>query len=42
MFGPDTKSSLTIDEVKQLVEGVRFIEKSLENKIDNSKFKKYI
>jgi N,N'-diacetyllegionaminate synthase len=42
MFGPDSKSSLTIDEVKQLVEGVRFIEKSLENKIDktdNSKFK---
>jgi N,N'-diacetyllegionaminate synthase len=29
MFGPDSKSSLIIDEVKQLVEGVRFIEKSL-------------
>ena len=42
MFGPDSKSSLTIDETKQLVEGVRFIEKSLRNKIDkndNSKFK---
>lgn len=42
MFGPDSKSSLTIDEVKQLVDGVRFIEKSLDNKIDktdNSKFK---
>lgn len=42
IFGPDSKSSLTLDEVKQLVEGVRFIEKSLENKIDktdNSKFK---
>jgi N,N'-diacetyllegionaminate synthase len=42
MFGPDSKSSLTIDKVNQLVEGVRFIEKSLENKIDktdNSKFK---
>lgn len=42
MFGPDSKSSLTIDEVNQLVEGVRFIERSLENKIDktdNSKFK---
>lgn len=41
MFGPDSKSSLTINEVKQLVEGVRFIEKSLTNKIDktdNSKF----
>ncbi|MCG3670043.1 N-acetylneuraminate synthase family protein [Aliarcobacter butzleri] len=42
MFGPDSKSSLTINEVKQLVEGVRFIEKSVENKIDktdNSRFK---
>lgn len=42
MFGPDSKSSLTIEETKQLVKGVRFIEKSLSNKIDksdNSKFK---
>ncbi len=41
MFGPDSKSSLTIKEIKQLVEGVRFIETSLNNKIDktdNSKF----
>ena len=42
MFGPDSKSSLTITEIKQLVEGVRFIETSLNNNIDktdNSKFK---
>lgn len=41
MFGPDSKSSLTLDEIKKLVEGARFIEKSLQNKIDksdNSKF----
>jgi len=41
MFGPDSKSSLTIKEIKQLVEGVRFIETSLNNKIDktdNSEF----
>ncbi len=41
MFGPDSKSSLTIQEIKQLVEGVRFIETSLNNKVDkndNSKF----
>lgn len=41
MFGPDTKSSLTIDETKELVEGVSFIKESIENKIDkndNSKF----
>ena len=42
MFGPDSKSSLTIDEIKELVQGVRFIEKSLNCKIDktnNSDFK---
>ena len=42
IFGPDSKSSLTIIEIKQLVEGVRFIETSLNNKVDksdNSKFK---
>jgi len=36
MFGPDSKSSLTIQEIKELVEGVRFIEKSLKNTIDKS------
>lgn len=41
MFGPDSKSSLTITEVKQLVEGVRFIEKSLQNKIDKNNNEKY-
>ena len=43
MFGPDSQSSLTINEIKQLVEGVRFIEKSVANKIDkadNSEFAK--
>jgi N,N'-diacetyllegionaminate synthase len=29
MFGPDAKASLTISEIKQLVEGVRMIERSL-------------
>lgn len=36
MFGPDAKSSLEIDEIKQLVEGVRFLEKSLNNPVDKS------
>lgn len=31
MFGPDSKASLTIDEVHTLVRGVRMLEKSLEN-----------
>jgi len=42
MFGPDSQSSLTIQEIEQLVDGVRFIETSLEHKIDkndNSNFK---
>jgi N-acetylneuraminate synthase len=41
MFGPDAKSSLTIRETKQLVSGVRNIEKALQNPIDknnNSQF----
>ena len=36
MFGPDSTSSLTISEVKKLVEGVRFIENSLINKINKN------
>lgn len=41
MFGPDAKSSLAIDQIKELVGGVRFIEKGMKNSIDktdNSKF----
>jgi len=34
IFGPDTSSSLAIDELKQLVEGVRFIEDMNRNYID--------
>ena len=36
MFGPDSLASLSIHDVKQLVSGVRFIEKSLENKVDKT------
>jgi len=41
MFGPDSRSSLTINEIRQLVQGVRFMEISLNTNIDkndNSKF----
>ena len=41
MFGPDSTSSLTIDEVKYLVEGVRSIEESLSNKIDKNDISKF-
>jgi N-acetylneuraminate synthase len=34
MFGPDVSSSLTTSELKQLVEGIRIIEKILMNPID--------
>lgn len=34
MFGPDVPVSLTSSELKQLVEGVRFIETALENPVD--------
>jgi N,N'-diacetyllegionaminate synthase len=33
-FGPDTTSSVTIDQLAQLVEGVRFTEKAIKNPID--------
>ncbi len=36
MFGPDAKSSLTIDEAKSLVDGVRQIRTSLDSPIDKS------
>lgn len=41
MFGPDAKASLTIDQVKMLVQGVRQIEQALNvpvDKADNSGF----
>ncbi|MEM8907226.1 MAG: N-acetylneuraminate synthase family protein, partial [Bacteroidota bacterium] len=36
MFGPDASSSLTIDEIKQLVEGVRMIETMQAHPIDKT------
>jgi N,N'-diacetyllegionaminate synthase len=34
MFGPDVPASITIAELKQLVEGIRFIEKMISNPVD--------
>jgi N,N'-diacetyllegionaminate synthase len=36
MFGPDSTSSLTISELKELVRGVRFIENALKHPIDKN------
>ena len=36
MFGPDVSSSLTIDELKKLVEGTRYIEAVVENSVDKN------
>lgn len=41
MFGPDSNASLTIDQVKQLVSGVRQIEKGLKNPISKNGTKKF-
>ncbi len=41
MFGPDAKSSLTIQEFKQLVDGVKKIDISLQNNINKNDVAKY-
>ncbi|PHN08606.1 N-acetylneuraminate synthase family protein [Flavilitoribacter nigricans] len=41
MFGPDAASSLTIDEIKALVEGVRFLETALDHPVDKSDNSRY-
>jgi len=37
VFGPDSTSSLTVNDFSDLVRGVRFIERSLQNPVDKSK-----
>jgi N-acetylneuraminate synthase len=34
MFGPDVPASITTTELRQLVEGIRFIEKMMSNPVD--------
>jgi N-acetylneuraminate synthase len=41
MFGPDAASSLTIDEIAELVKGVRFIEKANAHPIDKNDTQPY-
>lgn len=41
IFGPDATSSLTIDEVAELVQSIRFVESSLQNPIDKNDLSPY-
>ncbi|MBL4708658.1 MAG: N-acetylneuraminate synthase family protein [Flavobacteriales bacterium] len=42
MFGPDAKSSLSIDEVSELVKGVRFIETAVNNPVNKNDLTPYV
>lgn len=42
MFGPDAKSSLTIDQITQLVDQVRFISTGIQHPIDKNDNSKYL
>lgn len=42
MFGPDAKSSLEINQIKELVKGVRLIEEALNNPIDKNDLTNYL
>ena len=37
LFGPDVAASVTMDELRQLVEGIRFIEKMMSSPVDKEK-----
>jgi len=41
LFGPDSKSSLTIEETKSLVQGVNFIKAALNSKVDKNNLVKF-
>lgn len=41
IFGPDTSSSLTIDDVASLVKSIRFLEEALSNPIDKNDLSPY-
>jgi len=42
MFGPDSSSSLCIDDAKTLVEGIRFVKTTLDNPIDKTDNSQYV
>lgn len=42
MFGPDTKASITLEELAQLAQGVRMIDESLNHPIDKHQNEKFL
>ncbi len=42
LFGPDTSSSLTIDEVHSMVKSIRFVEEALNHPIDKNDLSPYL
>lgn len=42
MFGPDTLSSITLDELSQLVEGVSYINTALSNPVDKNDISRFL
>ncbi|RAV99749.1 N-acetylneuraminate synthase family protein [Pseudochryseolinea flava] len=41
MFGPDAASSLTIDEIQELVENVRFLDRAFDHPVDKNDVERY-
>jgi len=41
MFGPDSKASLTIEEIKQLVDAIRNLEKAFQNPVNKTNHKQF-
>jgi N,N'-diacetyllegionaminate synthase len=41
MFGPDAKSSLNMQQLGQLVEGIRFLDRALQNPVNKNDTEKY-
>ena len=41
MFGPDSSSSLSIEQLDYLVKGIRFIEESINNPVNKNDNKKF-
>ena len=41
LFGPDAKSSLTMSQLSQLVDGIRFLDRAIQNPVNKNDIEKY-